>query len=257
MSTSQPRWGKPLILAWDGTAIGTMSSRRCTFLLLHGSWHGGWCWDRLTPLLVQRGHRVVAPTLVGLGELADQARPDTGLSVHIAQVEALLGDMTDVTLVGHSYAGLILTALADRQPERIRSLVYLDALLAEDGQSCFDVMPGTHAAFQAAAERAGSGWLVPPMSARDFGVLDPQLAQWVDERLTPMPIRTHEEPLHAPRGTATELRRVYVSCTQFGFDGFAQKARAEHFDQVASVDAGHDVQVTQPVRLSQLLDELA
>ena len=236
-----------------------MSARRCTFVLVHGSWHGGWCWDRVTPLLTQQGHRVVAPTLVGLGDLAHQARPDTGLSVHVAQVEALLAsdDLTDVTLVGHSYAGLILTAVADRQPARIRSLIYLDALLAEDGQCCFDVMPGTQSTFQAAADQEGQGWLVPPMTAADFGVVDPQWAQWVNDRLTPMPIRTHQEPLEAPQGNATQLRRVYLSCTQFGFAGFAQKARDEHFDQVATIDAGHDVQVTEPAQLSQVLCDVA
>ena len=120
-----------------------MSAQRCRFVMVHGSWHGGWCWDRVTPLLTQQGHRVVAPTLVGLGDLAHQARPDTGLSVHVAQVEALLAsdDMTDVTLVGHSYAGLILTALADRQPTRIRSLIYLDALLAEDVNAALTSCP--------------------------------------------------------------------------------------------------------------------
>jgi len=89
-----------------------------TFVLIHGSWHGGWCWDRLKPLLEERGHRVIAPTLVGLGELAYLANPNTGLSVHVDQVAALLSDedVRDAVLVGHSYGGMILTAVAEQAP---------------------------------------------------------------------------------------------------------------------------------------------
>jgi pimeloyl-ACP methyl ester carboxylesterase len=190
-----------------------------TFVLVHGSWHGGWCWERLAPLLEQQGHRVLAPTLLGLGELADGATPDTGLTLHVDQVEKLLidSDLNDVILVGHSYGGMLITALADRLPNRMSWLVYLDALLPKHGQSCFDLMPGVESDFQAAADVAGQGWLVPPMSAEDLGVSEPTLARWVDERLTPMPIRTHQEALNAPLGRAGTLCRAYILCAQFGF----------------------------------------
>jgi pimeloyl-ACP methyl ester carboxylesterase len=229
-----------------------------TFVLLHGSWHGGWCWDRLVPLLEQQRHRVLAPTLLGLGELADRASPELGLSAHIDQIESLLigEDLDAVTLVGHSYGGMLLTALADRVPDRISWLVYLDAFLPEHGQSCFDLMPDAEADFQVAADAGGRGWLVPPMSAEDLGVSDPTLARWVEARLTPMPIRTHQEALDAPLGRARTRRRAFILCEQFGFHAFAAQARDEAFDVVRSIDSGHDVQLTHPHQLAEILFQL-
>jgi pimeloyl-ACP methyl ester carboxylesterase len=226
-----------------------------TFVLLHGSWHGGWCWDRVKPILEKQGHEVIAPTLLGLGELADSATPETGLTTHIQQIEQLLEehDVRNAVLVGHSYGGMLLTGLAQRVPERIAWLIYLDALLPHHNQSCFDLMPGAEPDFQAAADAEGNGWLVPPMSAADLGVADPDDARWVDEHLTPMPILTHRERVDAIDHRDQSLRRAFVLCEQFGFHAFAEQARAEGFEVVKTIDAGHDVQVTHPLELCEML----
>jgi len=228
---------------------------RRTYVLIHGSWHGGWCWDRLAPILVARAGRVLAPTLVGLGDLASLATPATGLSTHLDQLEAFLAeqDVRDAVLVGHSYAGMLLTGIAERVPQRLASLVYLDALIPADGQSCFDLMPGVEDEFQAGADAVGDGWLVPPLDAADLGVTDPSDASWVNGRLTPMPIMTHRERLAVPRHRARALRRSFVLCRRFGFHAFAAQARADGFDVVTEIDAGHDVQVTHPRELSEIL----
>src|ERR1700690_1918176 len=100
------------------------------FLLIHGSWHGAWCWDGLVPILKARGHEVWAPALIGLGERADEASPQTGLAAHVNQITEMIqaNDLNDLTLVGHSYGGLVMVGVAERVANRISHLVYLDAL---------------------------------------------------------------------------------------------------------------------------------
>jgi len=226
-----------------------------TYVLIHGSWHASWCWSRLSPKLENLGHQVLAPTLIGLGELANLATPETGLTTHIQQIELLLQEegISDAILVGHSYGGMILTGVAELAPERISTLVYLDALIPEHGQSCFDLMPGVESEFRAAAIASGCEWLVPPMSAEEFGVTDPKDAKWVNKMLTPMPIMTHSEKVEAETDRARSMRRVYILCERFGFQPIAEMARTMGFQRVVAIDAGHEVQLTHPEELLNVL----
>ena len=114
-----------------------------TYVLVHGGGHGGWCWQRLAPLLRAEGHDVHTPTLTGLGERSHLVRPETDLDTHVTDVAAVLEyeDLTDVILVGHSYGGMVITGTADRVPDRIAQIVYLDAASPRDGQSLVDVAP--------------------------------------------------------------------------------------------------------------------
>ena len=119
-----------------------------TFVLVHGAWHGGWCWRFVRDLLEKSGHRVHAPSLTGLGERKHLARPDIDLDTHIADIVSLLEmeDLSDVVLVGHSYGGMVITGVADRAPERIGRLVYLDAFVPEDGKCTLDYVVPERAA---------------------------------------------------------------------------------------------------------------
>jgi len=112
-----------------------------TYVLVHGGGHGGWCYSRVRPFLIAAGHDVYAPTLTGLGERAHLMRADIDLDFHIGDVVSLLQfeDLRDVILVGHSYGGMVITGVADRIPERIKALAYLDAFIPRDGQSLFDI----------------------------------------------------------------------------------------------------------------------
>ena len=225
------------------------------FVLIHGSWHGGWCWDRVGPLLTARGHRVWAPTLVGLGELATEATPETGLHTHVDQIVALVRahKLADVVLVGHSYGGLVIDGVADRLPEQVSHLVYLDALVADHGQSAFDLMPGVQAGFEASMRASGSDFLIPPMDPRQFGVTDSDDLAWVTGRLTGMPIRTHSEKLDAPRGADRSIPSTYVHCLRFGLgESFADQARQAGWN-VVELDTGHDVMITHPAELAAVL----
>jgi pimeloyl-ACP methyl ester carboxylesterase len=108
-----------------------------TFLVAHGAWSADWAWKKMRPLLSERGHQLFTPTYTGLGERAHLATPEIDLSTHVADVLAVLefDDLQDVTLIGHSYGGMVATGVADRAPERIAQLVYLDAFVPSDGQS--------------------------------------------------------------------------------------------------------------------------
>ena len=135
-----------------------------TFVLVHPAWFGGWCWARLAPLLVANGHDVRTPTLTGLGERAHLARPEIGLETHVQDVVNVFEyeDLRDVILVGNSSAGVVITGVADRVPERIANVVYLDAFIPEDGQSMLDMIPpDRRTPMLALVESEGEGWLVP------------------------------------------------------------------------------------------------
>ena len=120
-----------------------------TFVLVHGAWHGGWCWRRVVPLLRGVGHEVYAPTLTGLGERAHLARPDVDLETHIQDVVNVLEyeDLRDVTLAGHSGGGIAVAGVADRVPERIARVVYVDSAPLPDGFGQIDTNPPEARAF--------------------------------------------------------------------------------------------------------------
>src|SRR5262245_38762532 len=113
------------------------------FVLVHGAWHGGWCWKKVAPLLRQAGHEVYTPTLTGLGERSHLVHPEVRLETHIRDVLQVLEfeDLRDVVLVGWSYGGMMVPGVADRAAERLRHLVYLDADVPGDGQCSLDLEP--------------------------------------------------------------------------------------------------------------------
>ncbi len=226
------------------------SSRQATFVLVHGSWHGGWSWKKLLPFLQSTDSRVYTPTLTGLGERKHLASRSTGLSQHVEDVVSLLEyeDLEDVILVGHSYSGLVITGVAEHT-NRVGKLVFFDAIVPEHGESMFSIIPGLESDFRASADSEG---LVPSWEPENFGVTDPQDLAWMTPRLTPMPMLTHAEKLDAPLMKAKNLPRSFIHCTQFGLGGFGEKIRGEGGD-VYSLDTGHDAMVTQPRELAEIL----
>ena len=132
-----------------------------TFVLVHPAWFGGWCWRKVSPVLRARGHEVFAPTLTGLGERAHLASQKVGLEMHVEDVANVLEyeDLRQVILVGNSSGGMVITGVADRMPERIAHLVYLDAFVPEDGQSMLDIIPAERRPLmEALVQKEVSGW---------------------------------------------------------------------------------------------------
>ena len=167
-----------------------------TFVLVHGAWHGGWCWSRLAPLLRAAKHDVYIPTLTGLGERVHLLAPEIDLTTHIDDVLGVLTyeDLGNVVLVGHSYGGMVISGVVDQAGERIAHVVYLDAFLPEDGMSVRDYAPADVLDEMVTAQ--GDGWRLPSfMFAADFGVTDPEDAAWVDSLLGDQPYGTFQQPI--------------------------------------------------------------
>ncbi len=245
-----------------------------TFVLVHGAWHGGWCWKKVTPLLRAAHHEVLTPTLTGLGERSHLAGPGVNLSTHIQDVVSLLTyeDLEHVILVGHSYAGMVITGVAERMPERLAQLVYLDAFVPEDGQALLDITapePQQRAAMAARVRAEGDGWGLPsrqpgPMESfarEQWCITDEADLRWLLARLGPHPYATLTEPVQRANPAAAALPRTYVRCTRLPhphFDHFAAAARQTgsgwRYRELAS---GHDAMVTVPQDLAALLLELA
>jgi pimeloyl-ACP methyl ester carboxylesterase len=228
-----------------------------TFVLVHGAWHGGWCWKKVTPLLRAAGHEVYTPTLTGLGERAHLLSREVDLDTHTTDIVNVLDyeELTDVILVGHSYAGLVIPGVAHRLPGRVAHLVYLDAFVPRDGQSLLDLNPGS-AAQQARVREEGDGWrLTPPPGAR-FGVTDEADGARLASRLGPQPFATFTQPVRM--GHSASPAATYILCTQpEGFRRFAEQVRDDPGWRYRELATGHDAMVTQPRELADLLLEVA
>jgi pimeloyl-ACP methyl ester carboxylesterase len=170
-----------------------------TFVLVHGSCHGGWYWKKVTPLLRKYyGHDMYFPTLTGLGERSHLVSKDIDLYTHVRDITQLLEyeDLTEVILVGHNYGGLVIGGVAERIPERIKRLVYLDGYILEDNKSAFNLIPGLEAIYKKRAlTEHGKEWLVASYDPRVWGVINPTDIRWMETRLSSMPWHTHDQSL--------------------------------------------------------------
>ena len=231
-----------------------------SIVLVHGAWHGGWCWRKLAPLLRAGGHDVFTPTLTGLGERAHLATSEIGLETHIHDVLAVIEyeDLQDVVLVGHSLAGGIITGVADRLPHRIAHLVYLDASLPRDGECDLDCVRPDEREWLEAQARKDGGWLVsPPKMRHPFGVTDESDAEWVNIKLTPHPLKAFTDRLSLSSDDTYRDTRSFIYCTE-GTEGLeasssVQRASTEPGWQFYELRTAHDAMVTAPQELSDLL----
>ncbi len=227
-----------------------------TFVLLPGAWHGGWVWARVAGRLRAAGHHVLAPTLTGVSDRAHLVHPGVGLGTHVRDVVALLDaeDLGEVVLVGHSYAGQVVTAVADRRPRRIAQRVYLDAFAGGDGEAAIDLLPAAVAEhYRSAVDGPGHGWLIPVRPLELLGVTDREDLNWLTPRLTPHPWLTYTEPLDLT-GAHDEVPAVFVECTGWmrAFRPHADRARAAGWP-VHELATGHEAMVTAPGPLADLL----
>jgi pimeloyl-ACP methyl ester carboxylesterase len=264
-----------LVAAAASAVSGAASARaqggkRMNFVLVHPAWFGGWCWRKLTPLLQDRGHPVFAPTLTGLGERAHLARPETGLETHVQDIAGVLEyeDLRDVVLVGNSSGGMVITGVADRVPERIGHLVFLDAFVPKDGQSMLDVIPpDRRPLMEAFVQKEGDGWLLPRFAPPPWKKLVTETWQvtekadlaWILPRLRPTPFGHFKEAVRRKNPAAEEIRRTYIR-TQWphpGFDRYAAAAREGEGWQLREIGSSHLPYITHPRELADLLLEVA
>jgi len=227
-----------------------------TFVLVHGAWHGGWAWQRVIPAVRAAGHEVYAPTLTGVSDRAHLLSPSVGLSTHIQDVVALIEahDLDEVILVGHSYAGQVITGVADRIPARLASRVYLDAFVGGDGDAAIDLLPDTVSGhYRESVAGPGFGWLIPVRSPAALGVSDQADLEWLSPRLTPHPWLTYTQPLRLT-GQADQVRAVFAECTDWMRVFRPQAERAAVLGwPVHHIATGHEAMVTAPKELAELL----
>ena len=231
-----------------------------TFVLVHGAWHGGWCYSRVARLLRNRGYDVFTPTLTGLGERSHLASPAINASTHVQDVLNVVAfeGLGDIVLAGHSYGGRVVTAVADAIPDKIRSLVYLDAFVGENGESTFDMDdPASTAAYMEGAQSNG-GHTVPPVPSAVFGV-DPADQAWVDARCTPGSLATWSERLSLTGRHKQIADRTYVFATGWNgcFRPTYDRVRVEGGWQTYEFDCGHDVMVDMPQETADVLEASA
>jgi pimeloyl-ACP methyl ester carboxylesterase len=242
-----------------------------TFVLVHPAWHGAWLWKKVVPLLREHGYHVSTPTLTGLGERSHLARPEIGLEVHIVDVVNALRheDLRDVVLVGHSSSGAVVTGVADRVPERIAQVVYLDAFVPDDGQSVFDlVAPERRQAMETLVKTEGEDWLLPRFApppweriVRDmWGVTNDEDVRWMIDRLVPTPVGHFRDPVRRTNPSAEKLPRAYVRCLQFPnprFDKHSEMAQRSALWRYRELSGPHHAAITVPDKVSDLLLDLA
>lgn len=235
-----------------------------TYVLVHGAWHSGRAWDRVVPLLARAGHRVFAPSLTGHGEKEHLLGPDVGLDTHVADiVDLLVGeDLTDVVLVGHSYAGMVISAAAGQVPERIAGLVHVDAMVPADGESVLDVMPFTQQLIDAAAA-SGTPWRIPPLPEGPspiglFGVTDPADRAWLRTMLSDESVRCFQQPVRLDNPALDAIPRTHIHCASTTPRGVTRRPVPPFQpngdpSQVWELRSGHDCMITVPGELTDLL----
>jgi pimeloyl-ACP methyl ester carboxylesterase len=181
-----------------------------------------------------------------MGERVHLLSRDVGLSVHVGDLEQFLEDedLRDVTLVGHSYGGMVITGAASRTIERIRRLVYFDAPVPRHGDSLFDCLPALAGLFRASAV---DGWRLDPPDPSWWGVTDAADRAWVSKHVTAVSLATCEERVDAPGNPTERIPRVYLRCTGSSLpESIADALRSQPGWEVMDIDAGHDAMITDP-----------
>lgn len=228
-----------------------------TFVMVHGAFQGGWVWQPVASLLREQRHTVFTPTLSGAGERVHLLNQNTDLSTYVEDVanHIFFEDLHEVVLVGHSYAGMIITAVAGKLASRISHLVYLDAVVPEAGKSFLDIAGREFVLF---FERHVTGWQVRPWPLAAFGIDTETAGRWFGAKLVQFPLKAFKSafPPYGPNGVAS---RTYIRCTGNNHPFLARmaeqsKSRGWDYREIAS---GHSPMVTAPDEVAALLDRIA
>jgi pimeloyl-ACP methyl ester carboxylesterase len=225
-----------------------------TFVLVHGAWHGGWCWRPVAEYLRAAGHRVFTPTLTGLGERAHLVRADIALPLHVQDIVNVIRseELTSIVLCGHSYGGMVITGVAGLARDAIRAMVYVDAFVPANGQSVVDMLPAQ--SVDGFVELLKDGLIQPP--PLPLFTTDPAQEPWLRRRLTPHPMSSFQSPASGADALAHIARKVYVLAGRQPNPmsiQCAERAKADPLWEVESVDGGHDLMIDAPRELADIL----
>ena len=249
------------LLPFAGLAATDYSSteKSFVFVLVHGAWHGGWCWKKVKILLEKQGHSVYTPTLTGLGERSHLLNEEIGLDTHIQDIVSVLEyeDLKNVVLVGHSYGGMVITGVAGRVADRLSRLIYLDAFLPENGKALKDYLPRNNS--ENNQSQQNRDWKVPPRStAAEFGVKEKEDIEWTEKRLGPQSAKTFVQPVTIEKPIPDSLKKFYIRLTDDSpwFIEAAEKAGANGFKTITYLGGGHDAMISQPEKMAEIFSSI-
>jgi len=231
-----------------------------TFVLVHGAWHGGWCWRRVADLLTGRGHKVFTPTLTGLADRSHLLSKDIRLKTHIDDVVNLIKweRLSGVVLCGHSYGGFVVSGVAEEMEKAIASIVFLDAFVPDNGDAMPDLTGA--AVIEAIRKAQDTGALgVPPRPAAAFGVNEKDRA-WGNSLTGPQPLATFTDKIALTGARDRIARKAYIRAANYenpGFDKALARVKSDPAWRTYGVPCGHDVMVDMPERLAEILEEVA
>lgn len=230
-----------------------------TFVLVHGAWYGGWCWDKVALGLRAQGHHVTTPTCPGLGEQQHLLSKDISLTTFITSItnHILYQDVSDVILVGSGFGGVVISGVADRIPHLLNSLVYVDAMVLDSGLSVFEAQPAAVTKKrQEQVATIGKGVAIPTPPASSYGDMDKKTLAWLSARLTPQPVGTYEEKLMLNNPLGNGCPRIYIDCTASPFAPLVEvkkNLRRQQGWKWVELDTHHDPMITEPKVLSDFL----
>ena len=235
-----------------------------TFVLVHGAWHGGWCWRRVADVLMARGNRVFTPTLTGVGDRAHLFSKDISLQTHVEDILAVVEteELSDFVLVGHSYGGFVISGVADALRERVSHYVYLDASVPPDmspGASFswadFNPPEAREARLKSVREQ-GNGVALPAPPPSAFAVTKPSDVAWLQRHLRPMPVGTYIGIFTFKNSGSSGLKRTYIASSKPPYALLAStrnRIRDDNTWSFTTIETGHDSMVTAPDELASLL----
>jgi pimeloyl-ACP methyl ester carboxylesterase len=241
-----------------------------TFALVPGAWLGGWVWQDVARDLRRGGHVVYPVTLTGLADRVHLARPEVDLETHITDVINLIEyeALNEVSLLCHSYSGIVITGVADRIPERLAQVIYLDSAPFVDGQSMLDVFPPeAQERVRQEVETEGRGWLLPVQSWEELGDestregLGDRERALFESRATPQPFRTYEQPLRLTRDRPGDYQLIAIACNDMrsmlaaGVPGIAEMTKPPW--RYEELPTGHWPMLSMPKELAEMLDRIS
>lgn len=251
-------------LAATGTRGAMAQSKSRTFVLIHGAWHGGWCWGPVADILRAKGHKVYAPSLTGLADRSHLLSTSITLDTHIADIVNLFQweDIKDAVLVGHSYGGWPISGAVEKVLPQVSSIVFVDAFVPANGQKVMDLnSEAFRKALQEAIAKGEAGRPIPKAEA--FKVIDPKNIAWVQAKMTKQPTNVSTQPIVLTGARDRVAKKTYIRAAAYpqpNFDKYLAAAKADkswRTFEFGATEAGHDIMVDAPQRLAEILMDVA
>ena len=235
-----------------------MKNNKPHFLLIHGAWHGGWVWNEISEILRYQRYSVSTPTLTGLGEKKHLLSSKITIETFIEDVvnHIIFENLNNIILVGHSFAGSVISGVADRLKDRVQKLIYFDAMILIDGQKPFDITPKETVEQRIElAKKFGNNISIPAPSADAFGVFDTKKSLLLEEKLTPHPLSAFQSKLILKNEVGNGIPLSYIFCTKPVYKSLESSREVVRKMKwpIFELNAGHDAMLTHPKETLNLL----